>query len=179
MHKLLLTLSISMALVSCGNEDNLKVSSFLSDEVSQETMVVMVVGNEGPEPIGMLRICTDTNVEYTEHQTAGSLKVMPGELFVVEQPNWFDERRLCTFTRFTFNQFINVFDKASIIEPTKTGPGIYFMGSVISPEHIKFVQNSMDLYSPQIKDIFKPELKKVLKRYKQLAPMNFDLADSQ
>lgn len=179
MIKLIIALCISVFFISCTPQtDDLKISTFNSGEPSTQK-VVMVVANEGPEPLGMLRMCTTRLDEYTEHQIPDGVKVSAGELFIIEQPNWFDERRLCTFTRFTFNQLINVFDYATVIQPKITGPGIYYMGSVISPERIKLVKDRANLYDDQIKDRFKADLIKVLHRYEDLTPINFTAEDLQ
>lgn len=179
MIKITIALCMCVLIISCtSQEDDLKISTFISGEPSTQK-VVMVVANEGPEPIGMIRICTTRVNEYTEHTIPGKFKVLPGELFIIEQPNWFDERRLCTFTRFTFNRLISVFDYATIIQPKVTGPGIYFMGSLRSPEKLNLVKDAADLYDSEIKDNFKPEMKRLLAYYRDLKPINFKIEDLQ
>ena len=179
MTKQTIALCMCVFFISCtSREDDLKINTFNSGDPTMQK-VVMVVANEGPEPIGVLRMCATRLNEYTEHQLPGNIKVLAGELFIIEQPNWFDERRLCTFTRFNFSQFVNVFDYATVIRPKVTGPGIYFMGSVISPEQIETVEDRANLYDDQIKDRFKADLLKVLSHYENLTPINFTVGDLQ
>ena len=178
MIKNTIALCFNVFLISCTSQtDDLKISSFNSGDPTMQK-VIMVVANEGPEPIGVLRMCATRLNQYTEHQLPEKIKVLAGELFIIEQPNWFDERRLCTFTRFTFNQFVNVFDHATVIQPKLTGPGIYFMGSVIS-KPIELVKDGADIYDDQIKDRFKADLLKVLRHYEDLTPINFTVEDLQ
>ena len=177
MMKSIIAFCTSVFLISCTSQtDDLKIDTFSSGEPSTQK-IVMAVANEGPAPIGMIRICTTRVNEYTEHNIPGDVKVLPGELFIIEQPNWFDERRLCTFTRFTSGQLISVFDYASTIQPKVTGPGIYFMGSVKSPEQLNLVRDAADIYDNEIKGSIKSEMEKLLAYYKDLKPINFTIRD--
>lgn len=174
-------LCLAMLLLSSCSQNMLKqgpatyknTNAYNHPEIKKEDMAVFIVGVEGPNPLSFVRICTKENVgQWTDHRLGHSIQ--PGEVFVIEQPNSFEVRRLCAYSKDRYANYVGTHLVSAIVKPGEQGPGLYYLGSVKTPDSVKGF-NLDELYHPEITDTIKQELQDAVRAYPNLAPKNFTL----
>lgn len=165
--------SCSQSIVKSQPELYKNTNTFNHPEVKKEDLAVFIVGVEGPNPLSFVRICTQENVgKWTDHRLAHSIQ--PGEVFVIEQANWFEMRRLCAYSKDRYANYIGTHLVSSVVHPGDSGPGLYYLGTVKTPDSVKQF-NLNELYYPEVTDTIRHELQEVMRAYPYLTPKNFTL----
>lgn len=171
--KLKILLLLGVILLPACNDD-LKVLTWEHPEVNEsEDKVIFVVGNMGENPIESLRICMQYKHQYSHHGIPPEFThIASNEIVVIEQPNWFNERRLCTYSRNQSANYVSIYDHAEIVYPQRDGAGIYYLGSIADlDQRWRPVEQH---YKPEILPMFHADLAKLKKRYPTLRPINFN-----
>ena len=172
-QKLRIFLLSGVILLTACNDDGLKVLTWEHPDVKDDKdKVIFVIGNMGDNPIKSVRICMQAKHQYSHHGIPTEYThIATGEIVVIEQPNWFDERRLCTYSRHQSANYVSIYDHAEIVYPQRDGAGIYYLGSIADlNERWRPVEQH---YKPEILPMFLADLVKLKKRYPTLRPINF------
>lgn len=173
MQKLRIFLLSGVILLTACNDDGLKVLTWEHPDVKDDKdKVIFVIGNMGDNPIKSVRICMQAKHQYSHHGIPTEYThIATGEIVVIEQPNWFDERRLCTYSRHQGSNFVSIYEHAEIVYPQRDGAGIYYLGAIADLD-----QRSRPIeqhYQREILPMFHADLLTLKKRYPAHQAVNF------
>ncbi len=159
-----------------GQAEYKNTVTYTHPEVNDADKIIFIVGAEGPNPLSFVRICTEDFKErvgkWTDHRIESS--VQPGEVIIIEQPNWFPVRRLCAYSKDRYANYVGTHVISEIVYPGEGGPGIYYLGTVKTPDSVSSYKLN-ELYFPEITDTVRANLIEAVNAYPDFKPINFDI----